>query len=772
MLYELVLLSVAIMASSWGVVLVRRRAAPTFAWTLLATAAAGWIAYAGRLTGGPKALGVLGAIAVGAGIVLLVVGPTVRQAARWAVATDRLRLAGALLEVARVLQPGTGDGDQATLAALREVRSGEIDGAVEALRRARGQAPTELHRAFDERITLLYVVAMRWEDAVAHAESTLFVEPTSGAGEAEPVADDTAAAADLTAAPGELAGGAVDTTADVDTAAAAAEVPPAEAPPAEAAARGAGDVARELGMSPPVWVELCAAYGRLGQIDRAAEMAARFERAAAGAPGMTWLIHRAHLVFLAAAGRADAVARLLERGAAAYVRPASRLYWSGLAAERAGDRDAARDAYRAALGHARRVPRVQAEIQRSLDGLDETGPAQLSPQAARIADDLAAEDVVLPPPPRRQTSHVTSGLIAVNAAIAIVCALLIGPTSDLGVVVRAGGNLRAAVDHGEWWRIPASTFVHVGWLHLIVNMLGLWALGRLAEGFYGPVRTFAIYVGAGVLGAVASHLGGSAGVSAGASGAIFGVLGALLVELVIARKRYSKPGRRALLGSLAFVAAVQVVIGFMYTAIDQWAHVAGLAGGVALGLALTPHGPGARFRLFLARAVTVAGAGVLIASAVLVARTGFSDTLARYGKTPRLLGQVQAVVPTTWKPDGGELIDPDLYVALTAVRTAVGDPAGRFDAWRANERGEAKQRGFTDAVAAPDVVVPPPPGWQTAELIATAENDLGTQRYRVILFAKPSGAETLLGALYIPDVLAHEASADLAAVIASVRPAP
>jgi membrane associated rhomboid family serine protease len=742
MLYELVLLSVAIMASSWGVMLLRRRAAPTFAWALLATAAAGWIAYAGRLTGGPRALGVLGAIAVGAGAVLLVVGPTVRQAARWAVATDRLRLAAVLVEIARVLQPGTGDGDQATLAALREVRSGEIDGAVDALRRARGQAPTELHRAFDERITLLYVVAMRWEDAVAHAESTLFDLPAPA-----PAPAPAAVAADDSAADGQ---------------------PPAPDVPA----RGAGDVARELGMSPPVWVELCAAYGRLGQIDRAAEMAVRFERAAADIPGMAWLVHRAHLVFLAAAGRVEAVGRLLERGASAYVRPASRLYWSGLAAERAGDREAARDAYRAALGHARRVPRVKAEIQRSLDGLDDTRPAELSPETARIADDLAAEDVVLPAPPRRQAAHLTTGLIAVNTAIAIVCALLFGPTSDLGVVVRAGGNLRAAVDHGEWWRVPASTFVHVGWLHLLVNMLGLWAIGRLAEGFYGPVRTFAIYVGAGVAGAVASHIGGSAGVSAGASGAIFGVLGALLVELVIAGKRYSRPGRRALLGSLAFVAAVQVVIGFMYTAIDQWAHVAGLAGGIVLGLALTPHGPAARLRLMIARSIAVAGAGILVAAAVLVATTDFSDTLARYGRTARVLGQVQVVAPSTWAPEDGELIDPDLYVALSAVRKSVGPQAGRFDAWRAGERVRAKQRGFTDAIAAPDKVVPAPPGWKTAELIATADNDLGAQHYRVIVFARPSGAETLLGALYVPDVLAREASGDLAAVIASIRPVP
>ena len=197
MLYELVLLSVAIMATSWGAMLLRRRAAPTFAWTLIATAVAGWIAYAGSPDRRPAARSARSARSRSApASSCWSSGPTVRQAARWAVATDRLRLAPALIEVARVLQPGTGDGDQATLAALREVRSGEIDGAVEALRRARGQAPTELHRAFDERITLLYVVAMRWEDAVDHAESTLFDLAAADPGRRRAAADEPEAAAD------------------------------------------------------------------------------------------------------------------------------------------------------------------------------------------------------------------------------------------------------------------------------------------------------------------------------------------------------------------------------------------------------------------------------------------------------------------------------------------------------------------------------------------------------------------------------------------------
>src|SRR5207237_5019407 len=124
---------------------------------------------------------------------------------------------------------------KATLAARRDVRSGEVDGAVDALRAARAKAPAELHRAFDERIALLYVVAMRWDEAITHAEATLFP-----------------------------------TTPDLD---------PAPVPDAPSA-KSPTDVARALGMSPPVWVELTAAYRRLGRLDRAAETADAFDRPA------------------------------------------------------------------------------------------------------------------------------------------------------------------------------------------------------------------------------------------------------------------------------------------------------------------------------------------------------------------------------------------------------------------------------------------------------------------------------------------------------------
>jgi len=718
-LFELLLLMVAVPASYWGVLLLRRHAGAPFAWMLTATGAAGWISYIARRNDGPPIVDAIGAVAIGAGVCLMFVGPMMRRAARWAVATDRLKLASVFIELGDLLQPGTsGPDDKASLAALRDVRAGEVDGAIEALRAARAKAPAELHRAFDERIALLYVVAMRWSDAIAHAEATLF--PTT------PIA-------------------------------------------AEGAGNTPLDVARSLGMSPPVWVELTAAYGRLGQLDRAAEMAARFDLAAKDTAAMAWLVHRVRLVYLAAAGRVAPVQKLLAQRATDEIKPASRLYWAALASERAGDRAAARTAYEQALGHARRVPRVEAAIKDALDHLDRAAPADLSPEAAKIADELAATEIELPRAPRRMLPHVTTALVAANLLVAVVTAWLVGAPNDIGAVVRAGARVRAAVGAGEWWRVPQSVFVHVGWVHLAVNVIGLWSLGRMAEGLFGHARTLAIYAFAGLAGAMASHAFGAAGVSAGASGAIFGLLGALVIELVVAGKQYPRPGRNALVGALVFVALVQLCMGLLYAAIDQWGHGVGLAAGATAGALLSPHGPAANVRGWIARVIAALGALLFAASLVLAAITPYGATLAREGTVVRPLGELTIDVPSPWLPSNGFLDDPDRLGGITADHKPIALDAA-FAELRTNARAELKELGFTDAVVADDTVLALPRDWRSAELIATFEDDLGeTQRFRAVVFAHADGDQTIRGLLYIPDLLAKDAHDELAAVITSTK---
>ena len=83
------------------------------------------------------------------------------------------------------------------------------------------------------------------------------------------------------------------------------------------------------------------------------------------------------------------------------------------------------------------------------------------------------------------------------------------------------------LDPGNFLPLLTNGFMHVGWLHLIVNMWTLWLFGRVLEERLGAVRFVLLYR---VCGAIASlaHLAfnlSSTVPALGASGAIAGVLG-------------------------------------------------------------------------------------------------------------------------------------------------------------------------------------------------------------------------------------------------------
>src|SRR5207244_5323779 len=40
----------------------------------------------------------------------------------------------------------------------------------------------------------------------------------------------------------------------------------------------------------------------------------------------------------------------------------------------------------------------------------------------------------------------------------------------------------------EWWRLLSAAFVHIGLLHLFLNMYFLYSIGPIMEMLFGPVR--------------------------------------------------------------------------------------------------------------------------------------------------------------------------------------------------------------------------------------------------------------------------------------------
>ena len=730
MIYELLLSAVVIGAGYWGIFFVRQRPHGTATFGVMQLAAA---ALAGLGLLGHRLdvawLGIAGAIGLGGGACLLVIGPVARGLAHRMVASERMTLATRLLDLAELLAPGSGvTEEKALVRAMSEIREGRIEPTVDALSAARERASDDARLAIDERIAMLYLAAHRWGDATAHAEAHLFGAP-----------------------------------------------PPPDAD---------GSLRRALGFAPPVWVDLLGAYGRLGDLDQAARMMARLEDVCEGRNDAALWIHRARMMFLALTGRIEAVRALVQPRRARHMTPAARTYWIAVAHQQGGDRAAAAVAYEQARARSRGRPREL--IAQAIAGLAATRRAELASVASEVVARVEAQP--LPPPikiarPRRPraTWLLAASVIAVSAASAI----WLGDTRDTGVLVRAGGLAQSVVAAGEWWRVIACLFVHIGVIHLGLNALGLIILGRLAEDLFGTVRVIAIFGAAGVAGAIASYLASSGGISAGASGAVFGLLGAVFVEITWHRQRYRAAWKRGMWGALAVVAVGQLGYGVFYPMIDQWAHGAGLAAGAVLGVALSPSSRWTRAAGAAGLVLAIGFGAVAAVTLALVVGTPLADSLARGGGARRTVGDVLMQVPAGWEASKiqvvesgnvvrieGQVLQPEHMAAISVVRLPVTDPAAQIKAWLADKTPHTQDK-FDALTPAREPALALPAGWDCSEqTTAAAEDALGyRQPFRVVLCGRRFGAQALFATIWVPETIAIAAPEFFAQLLASIGPA-
>lgn len=156
-----------------------------------------------------------------------------------------------------------------------------------------------------------------------------------------------------------------------------------------------------------------------------------------------------------------------------------------------------------------------------------------------------------------------------------------GSTSPI-TLIEFGAKYNPLILEGEWWRIVTSMFLHVGFLHLFMNMLALFYLGTAVERIYGSFRFFFIYFLAGIAGGLTSFVFNTQ-VAAGASGAIFGLFGALLYFGVIHKKLFF----RTMGWNLLFIIGLNIFIGATIPQIDNSAHMGGLIGGFLASGALS-----------------------------------------------------------------------------------------------------------------------------------------------------------------------------------------
>lgn len=236
---------------------------------------------------------------------------------------------------------------------------------------------------------------------------------------------------------------------------------------------------------------------------------------------------------------------------------------------------------------------------------------------------------------------VTWAFLAANLAVFTVMVASgvspIDPGSD--ALLAWGADYGVRTTNGEWWRLFTSMFVHIGVLHLGMNMWVLSIIGRFLERIVGSIGLLVVYILSGLFGSLASLLWDPFVVSAGASGAVFGLYGALLGFLI--RRRHAIPpvALRQLQHSAMYFVAYNLVLGFSILHVDNAAHLGGLFGGLALGcLVAQPISPqGLARRTLAARNAAVVGGLIVIGIAAFVPRVG--DLTAEIEEAWRIFNQ-------------------------------------------------------------------------------------------------------------------------------------
>nr|AIY60672.1 rhomboid protein Illhe_RBL1 [Illicium henryi] len=156
---------------------------------------------------------------------------------------------------------------------------------------------------------------------------------------------------------------------------------------------------------------------------------------------------------------------------------------------------------------------------------------------------------------------------------------LLGPASP---ALQKMGALEVSkvVQEHQAWRLFTCIWLHAGIFHLLANMLSLLFIGIRLEQEFGFVRIGLIYILSGFGGSLLSSLFIKSNISVGASGALFGLLGAMLSELITNWTIYAN--KCAALTTLVLIIVINLAVGIL-PHVDNFAHIGGFVSGFLLG---------------------------------------------------------------------------------------------------------------------------------------------------------------------------------------------
>ena len=300
-----------------------------------------------------------------------------------------------------------------------------------------------------------------------------------------------------------------------------------------------------------------------------------------------------HLRAFAILGEVDTVSKIL-LGHSSLIAKETREFWQAVAERNSGASPSAEDRLNRLRGIASESLRPMVErwwLQPSMGQI----PAEARARAgAALSETRAVIDhdhhfAVL------ATRSLRWPVMTYALGLALLAVFLVevpGGSEDVDNLVRLGAlQVPLTGEPGEWQRMLTCGFLHVGPIHLALNLLGLWILGGRVERAWGALAMLlqfliCLIVSSSLLPWVTPMNLDEPSVFAGASGGIMGLLGGLWGHLAVGRFRKGTPLVRHQFRVACVFIVMQSLCDALTPQVSMTCHLIGLATGMILGVLL------------------------------------------------------------------------------------------------------------------------------------------------------------------------------------------
>lgn len=151
-----------------------------------------------------------------------------------------------------------------------------------------------------------------------------------------------------------------------------------------------------------------------------------------------------------------------------------------------------------------------------------------------------------------------------------------GSSTDSETLYRFGAMFGGFSFEPELWRYISSMFLHIGFMHLLMNSFSLYVFAAPLEKMLGAWKFAVLYLASGIAGNILSYqMHHDPYIGAGASGGIYGIYGAYLFLSLFRKDVLDADSSK----TISIILIVGIVYSFIVPNVDLYAHIGGFIGG-------------------------------------------------------------------------------------------------------------------------------------------------------------------------------------------------